>query len=66
MTNKDSLVYSTLKYVPFRFIRKTHLEDELPEAADALQDSIARSNATVIFNTKNREFCVQVCDIIYN
>ncbi len=65
VTNKDNLVYSTLKYVPFRFIRKAYLEDELPEAADALQDSIVRSNATVIFNTKNGEFCVQICDIIY-
>lgn len=65
VTNKDHLVYSTLKYVPFRFIRKTHLEDELPEAAAALQDSIVRSNATVMFATKNGEFCVQVCDIVY-
>lgn len=65
VTNKDNLVYSSLKYVPFRFIRKTHLEEEFPEAANALRDSIAQSNATVIFNTKNGEIFVQVCDIVY-
>lgn len=65
VTNKDNLVYSTFKYVPFRFIRKTYLDEELPEAAVALRDSIAQSNATVIFNTKNGEICVQVCDIVY-
>ena len=65
VTNKDNLVYSSLKYVPFRFIRKTHLEEEFSEAAVALQDSIVRSNATVIFNTKSGEICVQVCNIVY-
>lgn len=65
VTNKDNLVYSSFKYVPFRFIRKTHLEEELPEAAEALRYSIAQSNATVIFNTKNGDICAQICDIIY-
>lgn len=65
VTNKDNLVYSSFKYVPFRFIRKTHLEEELPETANALRDSIAKFNATTIFNTKNGEICVQVCDIVY-
>lgn len=65
VTNKDNLVYSTFKYAPFRFIRKTYLDEEFPEAAEALRDSIAQSNATVIFNTKNGEICVQVCDIVY-
>lgn len=65
VTNKDNLVYSTFKYVPFRFIRKTYLNEELPEAAEALRDSIAQSNATVIFNIKNEKICVQVCDIVY-
>jgi len=65
VTNKDNLVYSSFKYVPFRFIRKTHLEEELPEAANALRDSIAKFNATTIFNTKSGEICVQVCDIVY-
>ncbi len=65
VTNKDNLVYSTFKYVPFRFIRKTYLEEEFPEAAEALRDSIAQSNTTIIFNSKDGEICVQVCDIIY-
>lgn len=65
VTNKDNLVYSTFKYAPFRFIRKAYLEEEFPEAAEALRDSIAQSNATIIFNTKNGDICVQVCDIVY-
>ena len=46
VTNKDNLVYSSLKYVPFRFIRKTHFEEEFSEASVALQDSIVRTNAS--------------------
>lgn len=65
VTNKDNLVYSTFKYAPFRFIRKAYLEEEFPEAAEALRDSIAQSNATIIFNTKNGDICVQLCDIVY-
>lgn len=65
VTNKDNLVYSSFKYVPFRFIRKTHLEEELPEAAEALRDTIAQSNAKVMFNTKDGEICVQISDIVY-
>jgi len=65
ITNMDNLVYSSLKYVPFRFIRKTHLDDELPEAAAALRDSIARANATVILNSKDGAECVTVNSIVY-
>ena len=65
VTNKDNLVYGTFKYMPFRFIRKTHLVEELPETADALHEAIMQFNATIIFNTKNGETCLQVCDIVY-
>lgn len=65
ISNMDNMVYSSLKYVPFRFIRKTHLDEELPEAAAALRDSIAKSNATVFFNTKDGSECVPVKSIVY-
>ncbi len=65
VTNKDNLVYSTLKYVPFRFIRKSYLDEEFREAAEALMDSIAQSNASLILKTKDEDVCVKVCDIVY-
>lgn len=65
VTNKDNLVFSTFKYAPFRFIRKTCLEEEFPEMLAALRESIAQSNATIIFSTKSGDVCVQVSSIIY-
>ena len=36
ITNKDELVYDAIKFAPFRFIRKSRFDEEIPEA---LQDN---------------------------
>lgn len=36
VTMHDELVYSSIKFQPFRFIRKSRLESELPEVLSAL------------------------------
>lgn len=65
VTNKDNLVYKTLKYLPFRYIRKSFFDTEFPEAAESLKKTIAESNYTVMFNTKEGDVCVRARDIIY-
>lgn len=45
VTMHDELVYSSIKFRPFRFIRKSHLTDELPEVLSALNKTICKRNA---------------------
>lgn len=40
VTSYDALVYQSFAYKPFGFIRKTHLEDELPELAKRVQKEL--------------------------
>lgn len=52
ITNRDDLVFSSIQYRPFRFIRKNYLENELPEAINALINKLHQENKylTVSFN----------------
>lgn len=42
VTMHDELVYSSIKFRPFRFIRKSHLAGELPEVLDALSRAVRK------------------------
>lgn len=35
VTAYDELVYSSIKFQPYRFIRKTHFNEELPECIES-------------------------------
>lgn len=45
VTNHDELVYSSLRFRPFRFVRKSHLDEELPEVLSALRMELQRRSA---------------------
>lgn len=45
VSRHDELVYSSLQFRPFRFIRKSHLESELPESIDSLKRVVCKRNA---------------------
>lgn len=67
VTTHDELVYSSIKFRPFRFIRKTHLESELPEALNAVNAEISKRNAErkFPFRTKNGEVFLDIGNIEY-
>lgn len=67
VTSHDELVYSSLKFRPFRFIRKSHLEDELPETLAAVNSEISKQNAgrKFSFRTKTGEVFLDVGNIEY-
>ncbi len=67
VTTHDELVYSSLKFRPFRFIRKTYLEEELPEALEEINKEIAKRNASskFVLQTKNGEALLNVSNIKY-
>lgn len=67
VTTHDELVYSSLKFRPFRFIRKAYLEEELSETLVEVNKEIAKLNASskFILQTKNGEVLLNVNNIEY-
>ncbi len=65
VTNHDNMVFEAVKCSPFRFIRKSHLQEELAEAIPALTAKLA--NETFLFDIRNGSSTIkcQITDIIY-
>ncbi len=65
VTTHDELVYSSLKFQPFRFLRKTHLDNELSETLSAVIEYIAKRSAErkIEFQTKDRKIYL-LADVI--
>ena len=60
-------VYSSLKFQPFRFIRKTRLNDELSETVSAVIERIVKRSAErkIEFQTKDRKIFLLADEIEY-
>lgn len=52
VTNKENLVFQSIKYAPFRFVRKSNLDDDIQELFVALEEKI---------NFDSMEYKVYVC-----
>ncbi len=67
VTTHDELVYSSLKFQPFRFIRKTHLNNELSETLTAVIERISKRNAErkIEFQTKDGKIYLLADEIEY-
>ncbi len=67
VTTHDELVYSSLKFQPFRFLRKTHLDNELSETLSAVIEYIAKRSAErkIEFQTKERKVYLHADEIEY-
>ncbi len=65
VTNRDDLVFQSIRYRPFRFIRKHFLKEELPEAIEAITTKIRTENKyyTVSFNNSSKQ--IRIMDIMY-
>lgn len=67
VTSYDELVYSSIKFRPFRFIRKSHLDNELPEVLNALASAVVKRAAGRRFklHTKMTDVFLNVDEIKY-
>lgn len=67
VTSHDELVYSSIKFRPFRFIRKTYLETELNEVLVAVYTEFQKRNAArkFLFQTKSGEAYVDLNCVEY-
>lgn len=67
VTSYDELVYSSIKFRPFRFVRKSRLETELPEVLEALSKAILKriSGKRFRLRTNTKDVLLRVDEIKY-
>lgn len=67
VTRHDEMVYDAIKFQPFRFLRKSRLTEELPEAVEALEKAVLRRSAggKVSFRTGTGIVYRDADDIMY-
>ena len=65
ITNKDDLVYDSIKFAPFRFIRKFRFETEISEALNKYICKYDKNNLMYVFSTLYGKKQVPVMQIKY-
>jgi DNA-binding LytR/AlgR family response regulator len=65
ITNCDELVFQSIKYRPFRFIRKHFIKEEFPEAIQAIAQKLKNENQyyCVCLNGSQKE--IRIVDIMF-
>jgi Response regulator of the LytR/AlgR family len=61
----EDYVYESIKYKPFRFIRKKYINQELPEALKAFSVLVKNSFNNYLFSTKEGTIIWNINDILY-
>lgn len=65
LTNREELVFQTLKYRPLRFIRKNCMQAELGEAMEVAIKKIAAETYVIHFPKENISLSISIKDIVY-
>ena len=65
VSNKDEMVYETIKYSPFRSIRKSRFESEINEAIENYLEKKSKQRHSIFFSTEDGKKAVVVNDIVY-
>ena len=61
----DDFVYSSFEYSPFRYLRKSHLEEELSITFKKVIEKYIYDSETMTFSTTEGELILRLRDIIY-
>lgn len=67
VTSHDELVFSSIKFRPFRFIRKSYLDNELSETLDAVIAEVTKRNtgSKFVFQAKSGEVITDLGNVEY-
>ena len=65
VTNMDNLVFESIKYSPFRFVRKTKMNVEMPELLNSLKKKYSEESKYFTFNFDGEMKAVKLTDIVY-
>ena len=60
----DNFVYSSFAYSPFRFLRKSHLAEELPDAFEKVIERITQKTQVLSFQTTDGPATLRISDIV--
>ena len=64
VSSYEEFVYSSFEYCPFRFLRKSHLTEELDITFQKVIEKCVMNNETLLFYTTDGEVVLRVKDII--
>lgn len=65
VTAHDELVYDSLKFHPFAFVRKNYMEKELPEVLIDCEKELASKEKRFHFRSEGGDYFVSLSDIYY-
>ena len=65
VSSYEDFVYSSFEYCPFRFLRKSHLEQELPITFQKVIEKCMADNEVIHFSTIYGEQLLRLKDILY-
>ena len=65
VSSHENFVYSSFEYRPFRFLRKSHIDDELQSTLSKAIKKCMAANNILTFNTIRKEIIIKTNDILY-
>lgn len=65
VTNHDELVYESLQYHPFGFIRKSHFDDEIEKVLEDCKKELGSRDLRFHFKMSNQNVVILLSDILY-
>lgn len=65
VSSHENFVYSSFEYRPFRFLRKSHIDDELQSALSKAIEKCMVANDILAFNTIKKDIVLRTNDILY-
>ena len=65
VTNHDELVYESLQYHPFGFIRKSHFDDEIEKVLEDCKKELGSRDLRFHFKMANQNVVILLSDILY-
>ncbi|MGN1276107.1 MAG: LytR/AlgR family response regulator transcription factor [Floccifex sp.] len=65
ISNLEHLVFQSFEFKPFRFVRKSHLDEDLLSAIKAYKNELNKARDIYIFKTNDCKRSVPTSDIVY-
>lgn len=65
ITNMEHLVFESVKYTPYRFVRKSNIQQEISELMNALQNKFAEEGTMFQFILNNEIKRIKLAEIVY-
>lgn len=65
VTNRDDLMQKAFQYKVLGFVRKNHLEEELPYAVQCVLHEIEANTKTITVTSAQKKYKLKIFDIIY-